>query len=140
VERKVQNSLDDGAEETGKVLSFERHLSRESGAALEKQVLALIRDIEQQGATLCRRADMGEMQKYRGMITQLINETVSNGYAFSKEEKFGGNGRGRVFAVIRRVNEKLDAMTQKILKKEEKNLDLLDDVDDIRGLLVDLYF
>ncbi len=142
VPSSVEHTVVSAAEEAqgaGKVLAFERRLSQETGAAYERQIRSLIEDIGQQGAVLCRRADMGEMLKYRGMISHLINETVSNGYAFSKEEKFGTNGKSRVFAVIRKVNERLDEMTQKILEKETQNLDLLNDVDDIRGLLVDLY-
>lgn len=139
VERAAQRTTEEGPEETGRVLAFERRLAQETGAAYEKQIRALIGDIERQGAVLSRRADMGEMQKYRGMITRLMNETVSNGYLFSREERFGANGKSRAFAVIRRINDKLDEMAQKILVTEEKNLNLLDDVDDIRGLLVDLY-
>ena len=131
---------EDGPDDMGKVIAFQRRLSEEKGAAFEKHIALLTEEIERQGVLLCRRADMGEMQKYRGMITRLMNETVSNGYVFSKEEKFGGSKRGRTFAVIRMINEKLDAMTQKILKNEAGNLALLNDVDDIRGLLVDLYF
>lgn len=138
-ERSIKNAAEEGQKETGRVLAFERHLSEIKGAAYEKQIKTLIEDIERQGAVLCRRADMAEMQKYRGMITGLVNETVSNGYLFSKEERFGANGKSNVFAVIRRINEKLDEMTQKALSNEKENIDLLDDTDDIRGLLVDLY-
>ena len=37
------------------------------------------------------------------------------------------------------VNEKLDMLTKKVLEKEKENIDLLNDIDDIRGLLVDMY-
>lgn len=139
-EQALKNTIEDSPDESGGVLIFKRQLSSETAVSYEKQIKSLIAGIEQQGAVLCSRADMGEMQKYRGMITRLMNETVSNGYAFFKEGRFGTNGRNRVFAVVRKINEKLDEMTQKVLLHEKQNLDLLNDVDDIRGLLVDLYF
>ena len=120
-------------------LVFKSQLSNERQATYLAHIQELIGQIEQQGKQLGKRADMGEMQKYREMITKLINETVSNGFAFEKEGKIGANGRSKVFVTIRQINEKLDAMTKKVLEEEKANLDLLDDIDDIRGLLVDMY-
>lgn len=123
----------------GKELIFRSKLTTETENVYIKRIEGLVQDIERQGAKLAERADMAEMQKYREMITSLMNETVSNGFAFSKEGKIGVNGRSKIFAMIRTVNEKLDAMTKKILSEERDNINLLDDVDDIRGLLVDMF-
>lgn len=122
-----------------KELLFRSKLTTEKESTYLKRIEALIGDVERQGRKLTERADMAEMQKYREMITSLINETVSNGFAFAKEGKIGINGRSKIFAMIRTVNEKLDSMTKKILSEEKDNINLLDDVDDIRGLLVDMY-
>ncbi len=104
-----------------------------------RQIEGLVRTIEEQGKRIKERADMSELQKYRENITKLINETVSNGFAFHKEGKLGPNGRSKIFAMIKTVNEKLDSLTKKILSEEKDNISLLDEVDDIRGLLVDMY-
>lgn len=122
-----------------KELIFRSKLTTEKESAYIRRIEGLIGDIEEQGKKLAERADMAEMQKYRELITGLVNETVSNGYAFAKEGKIGVNGRSKIFAMIRTVNEKLDSMTKKILEEEKDNINLLDDVDDIRGLLVDMY-
>jgi uncharacterized protein YaaR (DUF327 family) len=140
MDRITKKSLEEPFEGGGRVLQFKRHLSNESEQVYTEHIKSLISDIEKQGTILCRRADMGELQKYREMITCLMNETVSNGFAFHKEGRIGFNGRNKVFATVRRINEKLDEMTQKILNTEKTNLNLLNDVDDIRGLLVDMYF
>lgn len=140
LDRITKSGVEESIGGGGKVLQFKRHLSNESEHAYTEHIKSLISEIEKQGAVLCRRADMGELQKYREMITRLMNETVSNGFAFHKEGIIGINGRNKVFVTIRKINEKLDEMTQKILNGEAKNLSLLNDVDDIRGLLVDMYF
>lgn len=140
LDRVSKSNIDEGMAGGAKVLQFKRHLSNESEHAYTEQIKSLISDIEKQGAILSRRADMGELQKYREMITSLMNETVSNGFVFNKEGNIGMNGRNRVYVTIRKINEKLDEMTQKILNDEKSNLNILNDVDDIRGLLVDMYF
>lgn len=139
MDRIAKTSIEETPESPGKILLFHRHLSDESESLYTQRVASLISDIEKQGKVLAGRADMGELQKYREMVTSLLNETVSNGFAFSKEGKLGFGGRNRVYAIIKQVNGKLDEMTQKILKEEKNNINLLDDVDDIRGMLVDMY-
>ena len=120
-------------------LEFRRSLTNETEAVYMRRIEGLMADITRQGEVVAKRADMGELQKYRAMVTSLINETVSNGFAFKKSGGMNSRGRSKVFAMIQQVNEKLDNMTKKILEEQKDNLDLLNDVDDIRGLLVDMY-
>ena len=120
-------------------LEFRRSLTNETEAVYMRRIEGLMADITRQGEVVAKRADMGELQKYRAMVTSLINETVSNGFAFKKFGGMNSRGRSKVFAMIQQVNEKLDNMTKKILEEQKDNLDLLNDVDDIRGLLVDMY-
>lgn len=139
IESLSRNDIDENVNFPETELVFRSKLTAESKSVYERQIRELVRTIEAQGKRLAERADMGEMQKYREMITQLLHETVSNGFAFHKEGKIGVNGRSKIFAMIKTVNEKLDSMTRKLLDEEKENIDLLDDIDDIRGLLVDMY-
>jgi uncharacterized protein YaaR (DUF327 family) len=43
-----------------------------------------------------------------------------------------------VYAVVKRINQKLDEMTAEVLREQTDNIRLLSIVDDIRGMLVDL--
>lgn len=139
MDRISKTSIEETPDSSGKVLLFKRHLANESESMYTDRIVSLISDIEKQGEVLNRRADIGELQKYREMITSLLNETVSNGFAFSKEGKLGFGGRNKVYGIIRQINGKLDEMTQKVLNTEKNNINLLGDVDDIRGLLVDMF-
>jgi len=136
----TKNEVADPGGLHNKEIVFKSQLSKERSSVYLDHVKDLISQIEEQGKKLGKRADMGEMQKYREMITTLINETVSNGFIFEKEGKIGVNGRSKIFATIKKINKKLDDMTQQLLEDEKKNIDMLDDIDDIRGLLVDMYF
>ena len=133
MDRLARNDMEMAVNENNE-LHFSRKLTDQVEDIYVGRIQKMVGDIEKQGRVVARRADMAELEKYRGMITSLINETVSNGFAFKKS-----GGRSKVFAVIKKVNDKLDSMTAKVLSDEKDNLNLLDDVDDIRGLLVDMY-
>jgi len=96
--------------------------------------------IYKQGEIVGTKADLNEFQKYRALISELLNETVSNAYEFTKTSQFDSIGRQKVFALIRKVNKSLDALAAEILKNEADTLTMMSLVEDIRGLLVDLYY
>ena len=117
--------------------------ARQVNSAGQAQVHEYIEDMQQkimlQGEVIKKKADIGELQQYRKLISELLNETVSNAFAFAKTNSYTPRGQHKVFVVIRKVNKRLDELTQEILKEQTDNLKLLDMVDDIRGLLVDLF-
>lgn len=129
---------DEAAQSHTNSVEFKRQLSELTNAQHEQYVKGLIDDISAQGALLAKRADLREFHKYKEMIRSLINETVSNGFAFSKFRKFDARGRNKTFAIIQQINTRLDEMTAKLLEEEADHIELLRSVDDIRGMLVDL--
>jgi uncharacterized protein YaaR (DUF327 family) len=64
---------------------------------------------------------------------------VSNGFSFNKFRKFDIRGRNKTFALISRINAKLEEITEQLLREEADHLSLLQSVDDIRGMLVDMF-
>ena len=118
--------------------SFKFKMTEMNNLAYQQYIDKLKEDIIRQGDVLKQKTDISELQKYRGLITELINETVSNSFACKTTTSFDPSGRRRVFVVIRNINEKLDALTQEVLSDQKDNIKLASTVDDIRGLLVDL--
>jgi uncharacterized protein YaaR (DUF327 family) len=67
-----------------------------------------------------------------------MNEIISNGYEFSRERSFASRGGQRFFATVNKVDAALDELAKEVLQGRKDELDLLDKIGDIRGLLVDL--
>ena len=67
-----------------------------------------------------------------------MHEVVSNAYAFNKRNAFDARGRHRIYAVVHKVNGKLDELAREVLKDQQDNLKVLEDIEDIRGMLVDM--
>ena len=109
----------------------------------EAQFTAYIEDLQErirkQGERIKERADLKALMEYRSLIGELISETASNAFAGHKSEVFDAKGRHKVNFVIRSINEKLEALTHEILSEQQDNLRILQMVDDIRGLLIDLF-
>jgi len=94
--------------------------------------------IDEQGKLLAERADVKEFEKYRRLIRDFLDEIVSNGYTFSKEDAYASRGRHRYIATVKIVDEKLDELGKELMKEQADKIAVLHRIDDIRGLLLDL--
>ena len=120
------------------VASFSRHLSELSESRYQTYISQLVGTIAEQGERMAKKADLSEFHRYREMIRKLLDETVSNGFAFRKYRKFDTKGRSKTFAIIQCINEALDEILKNLLAAETDHIALLGTVDDIRGMLVDM--
>jgi uncharacterized protein YaaR (DUF327 family) len=105
---------------------------------LTTRLTKLIHDITVQGKKISEHMDLRDMKKYRTLITDFINEIVTNSHKFSRENFLDRRGRHRVYGIVKKVNENLDELAQELLKKEKDNIRILEKTDDIRGLLLDI--
>lgn len=139
VEMKSSASIEErhGAQDVSRI--FRRELTDLSRQAHTEKIQRMCEDIFKQGDLVAKRADIKELQRYRSMIQELLNETVSNGFEFQKAGSFDARGRHRVFATINKVNANLDDLTNELLKEQSDEIEVLNKIDDIRGLLVDLF-
>lgn len=120
-------------------MTFSRRMTSLSESAYQSYVNDLQERIYKQGEKLKAKADLQELMEYRRLISELLGETAGNAYACIKSSLFDQKGRHKVFFVIKSINQKLEALTQEILSDQQDNLKLLQMVDDIRGMLVDLF-
>jgi len=96
------------------------------------------KEIDEQGKLLSDRVDVREFEKFRRLIRDFLDEIVSNGYTFSREDAYASRGRHRYIATVQVINEKLDALGKEVISEQADKIDILHRVDDIRGLLLDL--
>ena len=123
----------------GQSLAFARQLTTLSEAQYQHYVQDLQDRIFKQGEKLKQRADLKAVMEYRALIGELLEEAASNAFEGQKAQALDTKGRHKTHFVIRSVNEKLEELTREILSDQQDNIRILQMVDDIRGLLVDLF-
>ena len=118
--------------------AFRRTLTNLSKDAYTARLTEMRNDIDEQGKRLADRVDVRELEKYRRLIREFLDEIVSNGYTFSREDAYASRGKHRYIATVQTVNEHLDALGKEVIKEQADQIEILHRVDDIRGLLLDL--
>ncbi len=119
--------------------TFGHQLGRTLHGAHEERLLQLARDVEAQGKRLADRVDIPELKAYKRMVSTFLEEAVAGFGKFSKESFLDRRGRHRVYATVKTVNEKMEELTREVLKAEKDNLAIAGRIEDIRGLVLDLF-
>ena len=114
-------------------------LSAIEETALAERLSGLLTDIEKEGKKIAKHMDVRDMKYYRSLIQEFMNEIVSRSHKFSRENFLDRRGRHRVYGMIKLVDENLDLLAAELLKEEKDHLRILSVIDEIRGLLLDIF-
>lgn len=121
-----------------KEISFKNHLKQQDELCFEERIKHLVDKIGKQGEKLSQKIDLKELKIYKRLISDFLDEVVSNSHKFSKENSLDRRGRYKVYATVKKINKELDELTQDVLKEEKDNIAILKRIEDIRGLVLDL--
>lgn len=106
---------------------------------LQARLTLLMEDITMQGKKLSKRMDVRDMKKYRGLIKEFMNEVVNRSHKFSRENFLDRRGRHRVYGIIKLIDQNLDELASELIKDEKDHLSILSKIDEIRGMLLDIF-
>ena len=106
---------------------------------LQASLSLMMEDITQQGYKLGKRMDIRDMKLYRKLIQEFMNEIASHSHKFSRENFLDKKGRHRVYGIVKQVNQTLDELAAELLKDEKDHITILSKIDEIRGLLLDIF-
>lgn len=119
--------------------SFGDTLKKTEEQDLTSRLSRLMSDIEKQGEHLGKSMDIKELKNYKKLITEFLDEVVNNSLKFSKQSHFDRRGRHKVYALVRKVNSKVEELSRDFLKEEKDNIKILDSIGSIKGMLFDMY-
>ena len=108
-------------------------------AELAGRLNTLMEQIDSEGKKLAKRRDVKDMRHYRALVKDFLNEIVTHSHAFSRENFLDRKGRHRVYGIIRLVDDNLDQLAQELMRDEKDNLEILNRIGEIRGLLLDIF-
>lgn len=105
---------------------------------LQEKLSGLMDEITAQGKKISTHMDIKDMKKYRSLVKDFMNEVVTHSHEFSRENFLDRRGRHRVYGIIRQVDKNLDDLAEELMKDEKNQIDILNRVGEIEGLLLDI--
>ena len=123
--------------ETGKDFRFTL-LSQIGESDLQEKLTEMVNEITKQGQKIAQHMDIRDMKIYRSMISNFLSEVVAHSHEFSRENFLDRRGRHRVYGIIRQVNDKLDELARELINSEKNQVNILDKIGEIQGLVLDI--
>ncbi|MCI8563400.1 DUF327 family protein [bacterium D16-51] len=106
---------------------------------LQSQLSLMMEDIIQQGDKLGKRMDVRDLKQYRKLIQEFMNEIATHTHQFSRENFLDRKGRHRVYGIVKKINQTLDELAEELLREEKDHIAILSKIDEIKGLILDIF-
>lgn len=113
-------------------------LSQIDQSELQDKLREMVEGITNQGQKISQHMDIRDLKVYRSMISNFINEVVANSHKFSRENFLDKRGRHRVYGIVRLVDNKLDELAKELISSEKNQVNILERIGEIQGLVLDI--
>ncbi|MGL4774216.1 MAG: YaaR family protein [Clostridium sp.] len=125
-ERRVSSNKKDFSQ------SFSQARDRKSQEQLKK----MIDDIKKKGNRLVITKTYADVRVYKKMIKEYLESVLQYMYDTKKDISFW---QTQYFVTVETIDGKLEELTELLLGQEKENLNIAATIDEIQGLMVDIY-
>lgn len=102
----------------------------------EEQLKELFEDIKKKGNRLVITKCYADVRAYKRLIKEYLESVLNYMYSVRKDISFW---QTQYFITVDTVDAKLEELTQLLLGEEKGNLNIAATIDEIQGLIVDIY-
>jgi uncharacterized protein YaaR (DUF327 family) len=112
--------------------SFNSQMQKKS----EEQLKEMFDNIKKKGNRLSVTKCYTDVRAYKKMIKEYLQSVMSYMYSIKKDISFW---QTQYFITVDTIDKKLEELTQMLIGDQKDNLNVASTIDDISGLLVDIY-
>jgi len=115
---------------------FSRSFSQERHKKSEEQLNKMIDDIKKRGNKLVATKTYVDVVMYKKMIKEYLESILKFMYETKKDISFW---QTQYFITIDTIDAKLEELTNSLLSEEKMNINIASTIDEIQGMIVDIY-
>lgn len=119
-------------------LEFNKALS--GAQKIQRQELEdFLNRLDTQGKKLASSLSLRDLIDFKAMVKSFLRSTFGQSRAIQENSFWDYSGRPKVLAKVTKIDHELENLGRKILDEQTKPMDILAKIDEIRGLIVDLF-
>jgi uncharacterized protein YaaR (DUF327 family) len=121
---------------TSEKKDFSQSFNQEKHKKSEEQLNKMIDDIKKRGGKLITTKTYVDVIMYKKMIKEYLESILKFMYETKKDISFW---QTQYFITVDTVDNKLEELTQSLLSDEKENINIASTIDEIQGMIVDIY-
>lgn len=125
-ERKISSNKKDFSQ------SFSQARDRKS----QEQLKQMMDDIKKKGNRLVITKTYADVRAYKKMIKEYLQSVLQYMYDTKKDMSFW---QTQYFVTVETIDGKLEELTEALLGDERENINIASTIDEIQGMIVDIY-
>ncbi len=104
-----------------------------------KELQDFLKRLEAKGQQLAQTLSLRELKDFKDMVKSFLKSTFGQSRKIQEESLWDFRGRPKVMAKITQIDRALEELGTKVLEDQAKPLEILGKIDEIRGLIIDLF-
>lgn len=117
-------------------LDFSDSFNQTNRSKTKEELELYIKEIKKTGERLVVTQNYTDVVKYKQVIKGYLKSIVDYVYSLNKKDSFWDTN---YFTTVNTVNEKLEEITKELIYEQKNNIDVAAKIDEINGLLIDIY-
>ncbi|HEY8803810.1 MAG TPA: YaaR family protein [Clostridium sp.] len=117
-------------------MDFSQNFSFARQQKSEEQLRDMMDDIKKKGNRLTITKCFADVKAYKNLIKEYLDSVLKHMYEVKKDISFW---QTQYFITVDTVDTKLEELTQMLLVQEKENINIANTIDEISGLIVDIY-
>ncbi|MHB1167275.1 MAG: YaaR family protein [Carboxydocellales bacterium] len=118
---------------------FSEQLNLAQDNHLHQQLENLLKDIEKQGARLANNQTVRELKIYKELVKKFLKGAVGKTYQLKEEAGWDRRGKYKMYTMIQNIDTHIEELTKMVLEEQSDHLEVLGKIDEIKGMLMDIY-
>lgn len=95
--------------------------------------------LETQGKKLAHSLSIRDLKDFQDMVKSFLRSTFGQSRKMQEETSWDYQGRPKVMARIGKIDQVLDELGKQLLEEQSEPLEILTKIDEIRGMIIDLF-
>ncbi|MFC1743076.1 YaaR family protein [Candidatus Riflebacteria bacterium] len=107
--------------------------------SLEADLDQQLQKVDELGSVLARFPTAENLQNYKEKVAGFLKHALPEILKLSEKRGADLEGKQKIYFKIERIKNKIAELTENFLKKDREKFNLIEKMDEIRGLIIDLY-
>lgn len=135
---KVRNTpqLQKEKSRVSRQMDFSQNFNFAQQKKSEEQLKKMLKGIKNKGLKLVASKSYADVKAYKREIKAYLESVLAFMYSVKRDTSFW---QTQYFLTVETIDKKLEELTIALINEEKENLDVASTVDDITGLIIDVY-
>lgn len=107
--------------------------------AHNKELNSFITQIDLKGKKLAESLSLKDLLEFKNLVKNFLKSTLGQSRSMQEESLWDFRGQPKIMVRVTKINQALEELGNQVLQSQQEPLEILAKIDEIKGLILDLF-